>query len=343
MSKKRIVAAIILVIVGIFLNVYIIGYKKDINNASINVEELVKAGEQGIGTWILKVLGCIILDSFIFVILKKGRQLAEIPKEIVHSRKMIMQLARNDFKTRYAASYLGIFWAFIQPVITVLVYWCVFDLGLKVGKTAVGGIQVPFALFLISGMVPWFFFSDALVGATSALTSYSYLVKKVVFNISILPVVKVVAAVFVHIFFIAFAVLVFTFYGYYPTPYMLQMIYYSLALFVLVLGLGYITCAIVVFFRDLSEIINIVLQIGVWVTPIMWDLNTVVKSDVLKMFFKLNPMYYIVQGYRDALINNVWFWEKPGLTLYFWSVTLIFAGIGMFIFRRLRVHFADVL
>jgi teichoic acid transport system permease protein len=311
--------------------------------ADWNAAQMVRDDDTGIGYLLLKIFACLAVDAIVLIMLRKAHELWIIPREIFQSRKMIMQLAKNDFKTRYAASYLGIFWAFVQPVITVLVYWAVFDLGLKVGKTAVGGIQVPFALFLISGMVPWFFFSDALNGATGALTSYSYLVKKVVFNISMLPIVKVISAMFVHLFFIVFAVLVYTLYGYYPTLYMIQMLYYTFALFMFVLGLGYLTCAIVVFFRDLSEIINIVLQIGVWATPIMWDLDSVVKSGALKNFFRLNPMYYIVQGYRDSLINRIWFWERPALTLYYWCVTFIVLGIGMHVFRRLKVHFADVL
>lgn len=313
------------------------------HSGSWNMQDLAENAQKGAGMIIFKILACVVIDAIALFAVLKAKKLWVIPKEIYHNRKMILQLAKNDFKTRYAASYLGIFWAFVQPIITVLVYWCVFDLGLKAGEQAVGGIEVPFVLFLISGMVPWFFFQDALNGATGALTSYSYLVKKVVFKISILPIVKVISAVFVHLFFIVFAIIVFACYGYYPTLYMIQMLYYTAAVFLLVLGLSYFTCAIVVFFRDLSEIINIILQIGVWVTPIMWNMDSVVKSDTLKLIFQLNPMYYIVQGYRDALINNVWFWERPGLTIYFWSVTLVIGGVGMFVFKRLRVHFADVL
>ena len=124
---------------------------------------------------------------------------------------------------------------------------------------------------------------------------------------------------------------------------MLQVIYYTFAMMTLVLGLGYLTSAIVVFFRDLSEIVGIVLSIGVWITPIMWNLDTTIKSEALKTVFKVNPLYYIVSGYRDALINRIWFWEKPGLTVYYWLVTLIVFVIGRHIFKKLRVHFADVL
>lgn len=263
---------------------------------------------------------------------------------IYAGRKLITRLSVNDFKTKFAGSYLGIIWAFIQPVITVLVYWFVFEKGFKptpVNNAA--GMEIPFVLWLIAGMVPWFFFNDALSGGTRALLDYSYLVKKVVFQIDILPIVKVISSVFVHLFFVAFAVLLFALYGYFPDLYTLQILYYSVCLFVFVLGLSYLTSAVVVFFRDLNQVINIVLQVGVWVTPIMWNIETMDISPILKNILKLNPLFYIVQGYRDAFIGKTAFWERWELTVYFWVVTILFFWLGVHVFKKLRMHFADVL
>lgn len=263
---------------------------------------------------------------------------------VYESRKLIARLSVNDFKTKFAGSYLGIIWAFVQPVITILVYWFVFEKGMKPAAIRdAAGTEVPYVLWLIAGMVPWFFFSDALSGGTRALLDYSYLVKKVVFKIDILPIVKIVSAVFVHLFFLAFAVLLYTLYGYYPDVYTLQVLYYSICLFVLVMGISYLTSAVVVFFRDLNQVINIVLQVGVWVTPIMWNIDTMDISPILKNLLKLNPLYYIVQGYRDALIGKVAFYERWELTLYFWAVTIVFMVLGTHVFKKLRMHFADVL
>lgn len=263
--------------------------------------------------------------------------------DLWHNRQLIFSLSKNDFKTRYAGSMMGVFWAFVQPVITVFVYWFVFEKGLRAGRQAMGGVEVPFVLFLISGLVPWFYFSDAWPNGTGSLISYSYLVKKVVFKISILPVVKVVASIYVHIFFVVLTLAIFWAYGYAPDLYSLQVVYYSFATFVLVLGLSYITASIVGFFRDLSEIINILLQILIWVTPIMWNIETAISDGILKTILKLNPMYYIVSGYRNALINKHWFWETPRLTIYFWTVALGVMVLGLLIFKRLKKHFADVL
>ena len=130
-------------------------------------------------------------------------------------------------------------------------------------------------------------------------------------------------------------------YGHRPSLYDLQIFYYSGALALLVLGLGYMTCAVVVFFRDLSQLIVIILQVGVWLTPIMWRLE--ILPPPLQKVMMLNPLYYIVTGYRDALVNKQWFWEHGPLTIYFWAFTLILFMLGARVFSSLKVHFSDVL
>lgn len=270
------------------------------------------------------------------------------PIELYRERKLIIKLARNDFKTKFAGSYLGTVWAFVQPVITVLVYWFVFQKALGAGGQATrAGIEAPFLIWLVAGLVPWFFFQDAMNGGTGALLEYDYLVKKVVFKITILPPVKVVSALFVHLFFVCVAVLIAMCYGFYPDLYLLQLFYYAFCLILLSTGLVYATSAIVVFFRDMSQIVSIGLQICVWATPIMWNIDSPELSQrippLILTALKLNPMYYIVNGYRDALINKAAFWEYPRLTLYFWAFTILALFVGTTIFKRLRVHFADVL
>ena len=113
-----------------------------------------------------------------------------LPAELYKNRRLVFKLAKNDFKTKYAGSYLGIVWAFVQPIVTILVYWFVFSVGFRSGT---GDLGVPFVLYLVAGIVPWFFFQDALIGGTNSLLEYNYLVKKVVFNISVLPVVKIIS------------------------------------------------------------------------------------------------------------------------------------------------------
>jgi teichoic acid transport system permease protein len=234
---------------------------------------------------------------------------------------------------------MGAVWAMIQPVVTVGMYYVVFE---KImGNTGRGPADMPFVLFLTAGLVPWFFFSEALNGGTNAILEYNYLVKKVVFKISMLPIIKIIAATFIHAFFVCILLLVASLYGYYPSIYTLQIAYYSFCLFVFVLALCYLTCSVVVFFKDLSQIINIGLQIGMWATPILWDINGLNAKWVV--FLKLNPLVYIVNGYRSAITGGEWFWQDFFSTMYFWIVTVVLFGIGALVFKRLKVHFADVL
>ena len=267
------------------------------------------------------------------------KKILALPAELYQNRKLVLSLAKNDFKTKYAGSYLGIVWAFIQPIVTILVYWFVFSVGLKAGTVS----DYPFVLYLVSGIIPWFFFQDALNGGTNALIEYNYLVKKVVFKISILPIVKIISALFVHVFFVAFALLLCACYGYIPSLYTLQIIYYSVCTFLFVLGLVYATSAIVIFFRDLTQIISIFLQVGVWLTPIMWDIDMLSSHPWLIKLFKLNPMYYVVTGYRDSMLGHIGIWNHASWTIYFWVVTILLFGLGSVIFKRLKPHFADVL
>lgn len=307
---------------------------------NVNVDEIKDRFADKLETrkLVLDVFLCVLIDLMVLVGIKYINRLLALPVEVIKNRGLIMNLAKNDFKTRFAGSYLGIVWAFIQPVVTVLVYWFVFEKGLRAGRMC----DYPFVTWLVAGLVPWFFFSEALNGGTNALLEYNYLVKKVVFKISILPIVKVLSALFVNLFFIAFTIILCWAYGYAPSLYTLQIIYYVLCGFLLVLGLSYLTSALVGFFRDLTQLINIILQVGMWMTPIMWDAQAMLTPKLL-FIIKLNPVYYIVDGFRDSLLGHVWMWEKPLWTIYFFIVVTLIFAVGATVFKKLRVHFADVL
>ncbi len=270
---------------------------------------------------------------------------ASLAGHLVSSRGLIWNLAKNDIKKKFAGSYFGIVWAFVQPVITVLLYWFVFEFGLHQKASDLRtGIEIPFVMWLMAGLVPWFYFQEAMNGGTGVLVEYSYLVKKVVFQIDTLPVVKMISALFTHLFFVLFAIAVFWVMGYPPDLYTLLVIYYSFCMIVLATGIVYATGAMTVFFRDMKEVVAILLQIGMWVTPIMWNFESMTQiPGWAAALLKLNPMYYIVSGYRNALIHKIGFWENWGLTIYFWVVTILILIVGTSVFKRLRPHFADVL
>lgn len=259
-------------------------------------------------------------------------------KDVFSKKSIMMSLATEDFKKRFVGSYFGVFWMFVQPVVTVVIYYCVFQLGFKSAPPS--GTSAPYVLWLIPGIVPWFYFNEAVNMGTSVLYDYNYLVKKVVFKISILPVIKDIACLFVHFIFWLIMIAVFLLFGYKPNIYWLQTIYYSFCAFMLILGLTMLTSAINVFFKDMGQIVNILLQFGMWITPIMWSYTMLGdKAWILK----LNPFYYISEGYRDSMLNSVWFWQHGKLTIGFWVFTLLLLAFGTHLFKKMKPHFADVL
>ncbi len=328
-KTKRLWISFVLLVSVIAMAVIIIHH----NPLAIQSEEITK-----------KVIACALILAANLLFIRLYDKVIILPIELFQNRKLIWKLSVNDFKTRYAGSYLGMVWAFVQPIVTILMYWFVFGQFMGQNKASLlgGGLEVPYVLYLTAGLIPWFFFTEALSNGTTALLEYNYLVKKVVFKISILPIIKIVAASFIHGFFVLFLLILCAVgYGYFPDVYTIQLLYYSFCLFIFVLGLSYATCSIVIFFRDLTQIISIVLQVGMWGTPILWQLSQ--APEALQIIFKMNPVYYIVNGYRSALFEKKWFYEDFYSTMYFWIVTVVIFGVGALIFKRLKVHFADVL
>ena len=299
------------------------------NPAAIKSDEIIKKS----------ISVAVIIISAIFIVVKYDK-ITTLPVEIWQNRRLILKLAGNDFKRRYAGSYMGVIWAFIQPLVTIALYYFVFGTIMRGARSS--GSDIPFVLFLTCGMVPWFFFSEALSTGTSAMLEYSYLVKKVVFKISVLPIIKVFAALITHAFFVVLLMILAIICGYYPSVRWLQMIYYTGCTFILALGICYTTCSLVVFVRDLGQLINVILQVLVWATPIMWNIE-MIQNPTLVSILKLNPVVYIVTGYRDAIYGDTWFFQRFYSTVYFWIVCAMLFGFGAIIYKRLKPHFADVL
>lgn len=264
-------------------------------------------------------------------------KILEFIKNIYYSRRMLLELARNDLRERYSGSLLGLAWSVLQPLFTICVMWFVFSFGFR----AVPVDDVPFILWLSAGMVPWFFLSDAFISMGNCIVEKSFLVKKVVFNIALLPVIKVISLLFVHLFFIFVLVFMFCLYGMYPSLMYGQLLYYLLAAVCLVVSLSYITASVVVFSKDFGQLIGIAVQFLFWATPTFWNLTLI--PEAYRWIFKLNPCWYIINGYRDTFIYGRYFWQAPLEAAVFWGTALITGIAGIILFNKLRPHFADVL
>ena len=198
----------------------------------------------------------------------------------------------------------------------------------------------PSSRFLSVGWCPGFI-SQAYWFKGQTPSGNMRLVRRTGFRLSVLPLVKVFSGLVVHLFFLALAVLIFLVKDVSVSLTWIQVIYYAISMMFLMAGLCWFLASVSVFIPDVIRLIPVVVQIGFWVTPIFW--NVEILSDKWQWIIKLNPVFYIINGYRDCFLENVWFWERPWLTIYFWAVTSAFMLLGAISFRKLRPHFAEVL
>jgi len=258
-----------------------------------------------------------------------------ILREYLRSKDLLRSLALSDFRTRYVGSYYGIVWEVLQPLSLIFLFWFVFEFAL--GITTVEG--VPFVLWFIIGLIPWFFFSDAWSNATNAFIQYSFLVKKMVFKVEILPAVKVLSSLLTSAIFHVILVVFLVIYGEGARLSSLAVLYYLFCTIILVWGLSLITSSVLVFFKDMRQLLTIILQFGIYLTPILWSQNAI--PEKFHWLITINPMAYVVDGYRSAILGDLSF--DPLTTITFWVITIGAVIAGSIVFQRLRPHLADVL
>lgn len=256
--------------------------------------------------------------------------------DIFEKRSIIYELVKRDLQQQYMGSYLGVVWLFLQPLLFISILYAVFTMGFKTGISE----EMPFSLYLVTGMVAWIHFSTNFSANTDVIRSYSFLVKKVDFRLSILPIVRMLSSLVAHMFLLIVAICLAWYQGYPPTLYTLQVFYYLSAMTALLLGLGWMTSSTSLFVKDVTKIVAVFVQFGFWLTPIFWNISTI--PEKYRWLIELNPMLYIITGYRDSIVGQVAIWER-GNFIYFWCFSLICLYLGISIYRRLRPHFAEVI
>lgn len=258
-------------------------------------------------------------------------------KKGINNAIFIWHFAIDDFKRKYAGSVLGVLWAFLQPMITIALYWFVFQLGFKSQPID----DFPFILWLMVGLVPWFFISESIVNATTSMADYSYLVKKVVFKIDYLPLAKMLSVFFVQIALIALAIICITAAGFKPSFCYLQLFIYIVYMFLFATAVSYLTATLFVFFKDVIQIVSIVIQVVFWMTPIVYMIDNMPEG--IRGVLTFNPIYYVISGFRNALVYRQWGGYGIGMTIYYWGILAVLLFVGIAIFKKCKDHFADVL
>lgn len=251
-------------------------------------------------------------------------------------RHTIFELAKRDFTSQYIKNYFGLAWAILDPLLLITVLYLVF--GVRFGDRESSG--VPFVIYLLTGYITYHFFASVLQQVTSSVSSYSFLLKKVNFRSATLPIVKLLSNLAMHFIILCIAFILLMINSFYPNLYWLQLIYYIFAVYMLLLGIAWLTSSVSLFFPDIKFIVGIISRVLFFLTPIFWNIDRLPENYAFLL--KFNPLFYIVNGYRESLVYGGWFWQHPRLTLYYWCLTAVIMMVGIVVFRKLRPHFADV-
>lgn len=266
--------------------------------------------------------------------------IAEILKDHIQYRQQIFKLAKADLIKTYRGAALGWAWAIIKPAVTIFVYWFTFQIGLRAGKNVEG---FPFFLWLISGVIPWFYMSDMITGGTECIRKYSYLVTKMKFPISTIPTFFSISKFMVHLVLLAVMIIIFIIMGYPPDIYLLQLPIYMLLSFLFFTTFSLFASLLACMSKDFSNLVKSLVTAVFWLSGIIWNINTLKDIPWLKALLKINPVTYLVEGYRNCFIHKTWIWESPKTLIAFLVILVVLTIAAIWVYRRLRKEIADVL
>jgi ABC-type polysaccharide/polyol phosphate export permease len=257
--------------------------------------------------------------------------------KLLHNVTLLKVLVLSQLRERYLGTWAGGIWAFAHPVILVALFWVVFAQGFKVSTVG----ERPFLLALICGIVAWMALSEAVIGATGAVVSRAYLVRKIAFPLEVLPMVHVFAALVIHVALLGLTWIICIWYGRPPGMHIAWLPFYMAALFLFAGGLGLLLSALAVAFRDVQQVLGVVMNIVFWATPIVWSGDML--PDAYMWLVHWSPFTYLIEGYRYAFIGVAAGEAAPMQALLFWGLTLFFWLLGGVVFRRLKPSFAEML
>lgn len=258
-------------------------------------------------------------------------------KDIYLNRVIIYELTRREFKIMYANKHLGFLWIVLEPIAIMLILALVFTYLRGGGRDG----DYPFAVFLLSGVVGFNFFSNSLNRATQSIKQNKYIVGRGQFSATLLPFVTIFFNLQAHLIVLGVSSILFLGFGVYPSWYWLQLLYYFFASSMLLIGLTWITSPLILFVKDLQYIISIFTRALFFLTPIFWEIS--IFPPNLKLILKLNPLYHIVEGYRACFLYHEPFWSDKYSLISFWIITIALLIFGRWFFNRLKPHFDDVI
>lgn len=255
---------------------------------------------------------------------------------------LLLTLVRRDLEVRYKGSVLGNLWPLLNQLSQLLIYTYVFSVVLNV-KLSLKGLppnNLTFGLWLFAGLLPWTAFVGGFLPAASSVITHTNLVKKVVFPLGLLPLVPICSAFIESSLGLMVLILLvgITTQTVHATLWLLPLVW--LPQLLLTAGLGYIVAGLTVFLRDIPQTLGVLINLWFYATPIIYPASLIPKSWRVFVFW-FNPMTAIAEVYRDlVLVGQVTHWREWGVASV---ISLIMFCGGLWVYRRLRPAFADVL
>lgn len=254
------------------------------------------------------------------------------------NRKRVIRLAKYELKSQNSATMFGLFWNFLNPILQILIYWFVFQIGLN---TSPPRGEYPYIIWMIVGIIPWFYISAVLTMSTTSIVSYSGVLKRMYLPLAIVPVKTVLSQFFSHLMAMLVVLLVIFCSGYKVSVYVFELPYYMFAGLCFLCGYALLTSAITVLFRDFQKLIASVVRLLFYVTPIVWvQDNLPVK---IRFILNLNPLAYLINGYRNTILYGrglTYNWKQG---LYFWTFTILLLIWGCSTHMKFRKKFMDLI
>lgn len=252
--------------------------------------------------------------------------------ELWYYRELLYFLTLRDIKVRYKQTLMGLAWVIIQPLTTMLIFTLVFNRFVRFDAG-----PLPYPLFALSGLLLWLFFANAVTNSTHSLVSNANLITKVYFPRMFIPAASVGAGlVDLAVAFLLLIVLVF-YYGVTLTSDLLLLPLFILMMTLLALGVGLLSAALTVKYRDLRHALPFIIQLWMFASPVIYPASIV--PEKWKWLLTINPVAGIIEGFRASLAGGAYNWKHLSISAV---ITLLLLVCSVYVFRRFEDTFADV-
>lgn len=265
-------------------------------------------------------------------------------KEQLNNFYLIRRLSLYELKSRNKNNYLGMSWELINPLIQMLIYWFVFGTIRSRAPIEMNGIEVPFFHWLLAAFFIWIFCYQSIIQGSKSIYTRLRLLSKMNFPMSVIPNFAIFTNFYIHLILLIIAIVFFQFTGYYVNIYYLQFFYLIIASFCLLYSIALITSTLSTLVRDFHMFLNSTLRMMLYLSGVLWPITLLSDFPTLMKIMMLNPLFYLVEGYRAAFFGTEWYFISHwGYTLIFWSIVLVLFIIGSLLHVKFRRHFIDFL